>query len=259
MSENAILYFKCGELPVPSAEIYYMQKFDTWETINFYVFYLRINGKHVLINTGIPSDPKNLVRFWEDWDSRAKFVKYLSMEKILARLKLTPDDIDFILITPFVGYTTGNLHLFNKAKIVISRDGWIDFWAPKLKRGSFSALPLEVVIEKPTLCKLVTEQRENIVLVEDHQKIPEINLEALFGGVHHRSSMIYVFTINGKRVAFTDSIFTLENYKTRTPIGILENIDETYEVFDKLAGVDLIIPIFDRELEKRFPGGVITL
>ena len=180
------------------------------------------------------------------------------MKEILNNLNLTADDIDYVFISPFVGYSTGNINLFDKAKIMIYRYGWIDFWAPNLKRGSFSDLPLEVVIEKTVLCKLVTEQRENIVLLSE-QKIEELDAEIMFGGVHHRSSMIIVFNINGKRIAFTDSIFKLENFTKRTPIGILESIDEAYEVFNKLDKVDVIIPIFDPKLEERFPEGVIKL
>jgi len=258
LTDSQILFFKVGELMVPSAEIYYMQKFDTWEAINFYVFYLNVNGKHILINTGVPNNPEVLTKFWEQWDPRSKFKKYFSMQEILGNLGLSSDDINYVFITPLVGYSTGNLDLFSKAKILIHRKGWVDFWAPSLKRGSFSDLPLEVVMEKKVLCKLITEQRNNIVLVED-QKIEELNAETIFGGVHHRSSMIIVFDINGKKIAFTDSIFTLENYRTRTPIGILESIDEAYGVFNKLDKVNVIIPIFDRELEVRFPNGVIKL
>ena len=258
MNENKVLFFKVGELPVPSAEVYYMQKFDTWETINFYVFYLRINGKNILINTGVPDSPDNLANYWKQWDSRSKFIKYYSMREILNKINLTSDDINYVFISPLVGYNTGNIHLFDNAKIMIYRDGWIDFWAPNLKRGSFSDLPLEVIIEKPVLCKLVTEQRENIVLLSE-QKIEDLNAEIMFGGVHHRSSMIIVFNINGKRIAFTDSIFKLENFSKRTPIGILESIDEAYEVFNKLEKVDVIIPIFDPKLEERFPDGMIKL
>jgi hypothetical protein len=180
------------------------------------------------------------------------------MEEILSALNLTPKDIDYVFVTPFVGYSTGNIDLFEKSKIMIYREGWIDFWAPNLKRGSFSDLPLEITIEKPVLCKLVTEQRHNIVLLKE-QRMEELDAEIIFGGVHHRSSMIIVFNINGKKVAFTDSIFSLENYRTRTPIGILENIDEAYRVFENLDRMDIIIPIFDRKLNERFPGGVINL
>lgn len=251
-------FFKVGELAVPSAEVYYMQKFDTWETLNFYVYYLRINGENVLINTGVPDNPYNLENFWQKWDSRSKFTKYYSMREILDKINLTPDDINYIFLSPMVGYNTGNLHLFNNAKVLIYRDGWIDFWAPNLQRGSFSDLPLEIIIEKPVLCKLITEQRENIVLLSE-QKIEKLNAEIKFGGVHHRSSMIIIFNINGKKIAFTDSIFKLENFTKRIPIGILESIDEAYEVFDKLEKVDVVIPMFDPQLEKKFPDGVITL
>ena len=41
--------------------------------------------------------------------------------------------------------------------------------------------------------------------------------------------------------------------------AISTSIDEAYEVFNKLNNVDIIIPIFDPELEKRFLGGVIKL
>jgi len=89
MSENVTLYFKVSELTVPSAEIYYMQKFYIWELINFYVPYLRINGKNVFINAGVPSDPKNLVKFWQEWDKRAKFIKYISMREIFTTLRFS--------------------------------------------------------------------------------------------------------------------------------------------------------------------------
>ena len=258
MVQNKIFFFKVGELQVPSAEVYYMQKFDTWETINFYVFYLYMRGKHILINTGVPDDPSNLSNFWLQWDKRAKFVKYNSMKEILKKLNLEPGNINYVFISPLVGYTTGNIDLFENAKIMIYKEGWIDFWAPKLKRGAFSDLPLEIIIEKPVLCKLVTEQRQNIVLLGE-QKIDELNAEIMFGGVHHRSSMIIVFNIEGKKIAFTDSIFKMDNYRNRVPIGILESIDEAYEVFNKLDRMDIIIPIFDPDTEKRFPGGVMEL
>jgi hypothetical protein len=57
--------------------------------------------------------------------------------------------------------------------------------------------------------------------------------------------MIIYFKINNKTVAFTDSIFTRRNLELQIPIGILESVDEAYDVFEKLKKADIVIPLFD--------------
>ncbi|MEM3859264.1 MAG: hypothetical protein QW478_07640, partial [Candidatus Micrarchaeaceae archaeon] len=64
------------------------------------------------------------------------------------------------------------------------------------------------------------------------------------------------FNINNRTVAFTDSVFTYENIDKRTPIGILENVDEAYRVFEIIKTFDIVIPIFDPTLDKKYEGGI---
>jgi glyoxylase-like metal-dependent hydrolase (beta-lactamase superfamily II) len=242
--EGTVMFFKVGEQMVPGAEVYFMHDFDTWMPLCFYVFYIRLEGKNILINTGFPKETERIEKFWLDWDKRSTFRRGLLIDDIMNILKLRYEDIDYVFLTPLVIYSTGNVEKFYKSRIFIYRDGWIDFLAPSKKRGMFSALPYDLVFTKESLCKLLTDMRDNIVLVKDGDKISE-SIYVEFGGVHHRSSMIIYFKINNKTVAFTDSIFTRRNLELRIPIGILESVDEAYDVFEKLKKADIVIPLFD--------------
>ena len=167
-----IKYCKLAELMVPGPEIFYMHEFEAWMPIAFNIFYIRHNGLNILINSGLPNDTSILERFWLERDKRAKLHKFASVDQALALFGLQPDSIDYILITPLVAYSTGNIGMFNRSKVVIYREGLIDFIAPSVKRGSFSALPDDIVFPGNTLCWLMS-QRQNLLLVEDGTTISE--------------------------------------------------------------------------------------
>ncbi|MEM4090465.1 MAG: hypothetical protein QXQ46_06940 [Thermoplasmatales archaeon] len=255
MESERIYLYKMADLMVPGAEILYMQQFDLWKPLSFYIFAMRINGKNILINSGLPRDTTQLENFWITWDKRATLTKYSNIEDVMRKLEIKPADIDYVFVTPLASYATGNLDIFDNARIVIYRDGWIDYMAPSIQRGVFSNLPDEIVMPNSVLCYLVMN-KQKLLLVNDGDYISEISARIQFGGVHHRSSMIISFNINNRTVAFTDSVFTYENIDKRTPIGILENVDEAYRVFEIIKTFDIVIPIFDPTLDKKYEGGI---
>jgi hypothetical protein len=71
--EKVLLCFKVGEQMVPGAEVYYMNDFDTWMPLCFYVFYIKLGDKNILINTGFPKEIERIEKFWLDWDKRSTY------------------------------------------------------------------------------------------------------------------------------------------------------------------------------------------
>ena len=60
----SIHILKVGQADVCGPEIYWMSKWEDWETLNFYVLVVRGGEKTVVINTGPPEDLTELNRAW---------------------------------------------------------------------------------------------------------------------------------------------------------------------------------------------------
>ena len=249
---------KMGQCFVRGPEVYWMDRWDDWEQLYFYMALVRGEGKVVVINTGPPRNLSALNTRWTAaFGERGAMVCHPSElpDTALARLGVRPDEVDSVLITPLQAYAVGNISMFRKATVCISRRGWIeDFHAPTYEMH----VPRKLRIPDDVLAYLTLEAPEKLRLVEDQEEIWP-GLEALWVGTHHRSSMAYFIQTRVGRVAVTDCCFKYGNIEGMHPLGIMESLPECMAAYRHIREeADVVIPLYDPEVLERFPEGQVA-
>lgn len=251
---------KMGQCDVPGPEVYWMSHWDTWETLYFYMVVIRGDGKTAIINTGPPADLTTLNEVWRHFAGpRCQMVRREKErpEAALATLGIKPDDVDYVLITPLQAYATANIPLFRRAKVCLSKRGWIeDFHAPKYPMH----IPRELRIPENSLRYLELEAPDKLRLLDDEDEILP-GLRAFWAGVHHRSSMAYVIETSKGTVIASDCFFKYGNveHEPIQPLGIMESMEECFHTYARLKReAEILLPLYDPEVLARYPGGKIA-
>jgi len=252
--EYEVQVVKMGECQVPGPEVYWMSHWDTWETLHFWMVVIRGGGKNIIINTGPPKDLTALNDAWKAAiDERSQMVRRDEErpERALARVGLSPADIDHVLITPLQAYATGNIPLFSNADICLSKRGWIeDFHAPKYHMH----IPRKLRIPDDVLHYLDVEAPNRLHLLEDEEEILP-GIRAFWTGVHHRSSMAYAINTKQGTLIASDCFFKYRNVEEMLPLGIMESLEECMKAYERIKReADLLLPLYDPLVPTRLAG-----
>lgn len=234
-----------------------MERFQDWTTLEFQMALIQGGGKTILVNTGFPDDITGISRAWRDYLGERAILRRADAWKTDAALEsagVEPSAVDFVLLTPVQLYTTGNLRLFPKAKICVSRRGWIeDIIAPTYPHH----VPRSGCIRDEDLHWLLGENHAQLRLLEDFEEILP-GLACRWAGVHHRSSMLIEVQTAGGLAILSDCAFHFANVEQQRPLGIAESIIEAHAVYrDIRSRARYFIPLYDPKLHERYPGGVI--
>tara|TARA_B110000037_G_scaffold52845_1_gene64775 strand:- start:1425 stop:2201 length:777 start_codon:yes stop_codon:yes gene_type:complete len=248
-----------AEVDVPYPEVYWMERFQDWTTLQFQMGILRSGDYTVLVNTGFPEEISGIKQAWQEYLGDRAILKRSDnwkTESHLERLGIHPDEITHVIITPIQIYATGNLHLFKNAKICFSRKGWTeDVIAPTYPHH----VPRQGCISDEHLAWLLFENESNCLLMEDnHELLP--GLTCRWVGVHHRSSIaVEANTQNGTAI-LSDCAFHYANVEESRPLGIAESIIEAHSAYDYLRKqAKPFIPLYDPLVQKRFKGGIVAI
>jgi len=253
----SIQIFPTAEIPVPAPEVYWMEGFAEWTTLQFQAALIRNGDHNILLNTGFPADVDGLARAWRDFLGDKAVLKRPEEWRIESHLRtagLDPSEVTHVLVTPIQLYATGNLHLFPNAKICFSRKGWIeDIIAPEYPHH----VPREGCISDEHLIWLMGENKDNLRLLADQEEVLP-GLRVRWVGTHHRSSMAVDVDTEAGRVIFTDAAFHYANIEQGKPLGIAESIIEAHAAYDWIRrSADITIPLYEPFVHERHPGGLI--
>lgn len=256
--EYSLRILKIAESRAPGPISTFLWDWDKLEYGPHCIWLAQGSGHTVLLNTGLPPDPDDL----EILNNACKAThpqnffppdRIWPPETVLRGAGVHPDEVDIVLINSMGAYATGNIELFRNAEIYMSRTGWVDFMAPVRT----PTVDREVLFTDATLTYLVTEGWERVHLLDEGEVIPGISM--FWVGGHHRGSMAVSVQTAGGNVVIADTIFVYENFDPGIPIGAVENI---FECRDALARIrkqaDLVIPMHDNEVFRRYPDGVIA-
>jgi len=260
MPKYEVTVLKMGEADVPGPEVYWMSHWFGWETLNFYMVVIRGEGITAIINTGPPEDLTALNAFWlAGYGEKRTEMRRSESERPLAALAsigIQPAEVQYVLVTPLQAYADANISKFSAVKkIFISRRGWIeDFFAPPPPSAGF---PRKLVIPDDQVVYLTTQVLDRVHLVEDGEEVlPGIKM--IWGGVHHRSSMVISIPTGRGTVMVSDCFFKYGNIEENHPLGVNESLEEGRRIYERVRReADITIPLYDPEVLKRFPGGVI--
>ena len=249
---------RTATVEVPCPEVYWMERFQEWTTLEFQMALIRGGGKTVLVNTGFPEDIAGIAKGWRDFLGERGILRRPDAWKTQAALRavgVDPASVDLVLITPIQLYATGNLRLFPKAKICVSRRGWIDdIIAPTYPHH----VPRRGCISDEDLCWLLGENQANFHLLQDVEEILP-GLVCRWAGVHHRSSLLVEVQTSRGLVILSDCAFHFANVEEMKPLGIAESIIEAHAVYrDIRARTQHFIPLYEPKVHERYPGGIIA-
>jgi hypothetical protein len=177
------------------------------------------------------------------------------LEEALASVGTTPAAITHVIATPFQTYSLGNILRLPNAQICLSRQGWIDFHAPRWREHPhdqrWSCIPEDVLVG------LVTSAWPRVRLVGDDVIVPGV--ETFWTGVHHRASLAVKIHSKAGTVIAGDAFMRRENITRRHPIGINESMEEALVAYDRIANeADILVPLYDPGVLERHPGGRIA-
>lgn len=244
---------------VPGAEIFWMSRFEEWCPLVLLMGVIRGGGKTIVINSG---PPQSFLPFMNEvW--RTEFDERVQMtvteeqktRNVLKALGVKPEEVDYVIITPLQAYSIGNVDLFPNAKICLSKNGWIDFHAPKhFDSRRKMAIPDHIL----TYLVLDAWNAGRVHLLENEETLLP-GIHTWFAGTHHRSSMgINIQTEKGT-VVFSDIMFYYDNIKNDHPIGIMESLYECRESYTRIRKeADIIVPLYDPAVLTRHPDGYIS-
>ena len=256
----SVQVLKVGEFPsLPGPELYWMSGWDHREPLYVYMAVLR-GEKTIVVNTGAPYDLLDELN--EHWGlfagegAKLRVLEEERPERALAAIGLAPEDVDFVVLTPLQAYSVGNVDLFRRAQICISRTGWIAFHAPRYREHPHDRR--EMVLPERVLVHLVTEAWPRVRLIDGEEEIAP-GVTVFWTGVHHRASMaVSVATAKG-RVIISDCFFKYRNIEENIPLGINESLEECLAAYQRIRReADLVVPLYDPEVLVRHPGGVIA-
>jgi hypothetical protein len=251
--------FNAGTFFVPGPEVYWMEAWNQREEMNLLIYLIRDGDHNVLINTGPPQDLGIINKAWLDFFGYAEAQIVRSDDQlpqnILRSQGLTPDDISTVLVTPLQAYATANIPMFRNATIGISRRGWIeDFQAPFYHLH----VPRHLRIPPEVNHYLQNEGWEKMRLLADEEEIMP-GLRVFWAGVHHRSSLAVAIDTDRGTVIITDAFFKYGNIESGRYLGVMESMMEADATWARIRKeADLFASIYDPEVFKRHPGGILA-
>lgn len=223
------------------------------------LYLVRGGGQNILINTGPPQDLTVINEAWRNFFGypEAQIARSDDQlpQNILRSQGLTPDDISTVIVTPLQAYATANIHLFRRARICISRKGWIeDFQAPYYHLH----VPRHLRIPPEVNSYLQNEGWESLrFLAEEEEILPGVRV--FWAGVHHRSSLAVCIDTKAGKVVITDCFFKFGNIEQSQYLGVMESMMEADATWSRIRKeADVALSIYDPEVFARYPGGVIA-
>lgn len=250
---------KVGQNRLPPAVGRYLAFEGEWDTYVFYTWLIEGQGHTIILNTGLPADLTAANAHWESYAgprARARVEEEERPARALVRLGIDPAQVDTVIVTPIVGYATGNLTLFPRASLCFLRQGWEDYFSPPSRAYNDARRDFDLDPEQRR--HLVTEGWPRVRLLEPEDEILP-GIRTWFSGAHHRSSMAVEIDTQRGRAIYSDSFFFYHNIETGVPIGVVENVFEALETQERVKSrADIILPGFDGQILERYPGGIVA-
>lgn len=210
-------------LPIPGWECLFGKNDTSMRTITFWVWVLRCGDKVALIDTGLPigKDLAALDKANQSIDDALVFTPYKSIAEILAEEGLTAADVNFVLISQLVTYSTGGLtqDAFPNAIIYCAWRGMEELLTEcpgHPPRAFYFTHDSWISLHKFLLEERLVFARAQIEVA------PGLYYEPT-GGHHPGSAGVKIQTVKGI-VGILETAFIQENIAQGRPIGIAEDV-----------------------------------
>lgn len=249
---------RVATLPVPGWECFFGRNDTNIYPLAFYVWIVKGGGCLGLIDTGLPLDEterKCLIEGCQRVDPRCTFADIVTLDRLFKDRYLSPETIDFVLLTQTITYHSGGLlpNFFPRADVYLSQAGIME-----LLTETPGHPPRDLYFTEPSwslLRKLLIDGR--LHLIEQRvEVVPGIFFETT-GGHHPGSAGVQVKTAVGT-VGILETAFLKQNIDATLPIGIAENAALCRKIIQRYRQeCDLLLADHDPTIIERFPDGNI--
>jgi glyoxylase-like metal-dependent hydrolase (beta-lactamase superfamily II) len=249
---------RVATLPVPGWECFFGHHDVNFYSLAFYVWVVRGANCTGLIDTGLPlddTDRRRLTEACQGVDPQCIFHDVVPLDSFFPIYGLSPEQIDFVLLTQTITYHSGGLlpQFFPHAHVYMSKAGVLEFLL-----DSPGHPPREFYFTEPSwafLRSLLIERRLHLVN-EPTEVVPGIAFETT-GGHHPGSAAVRIKTERGV-AGIMETAFLKRNLDEALPIGIAENAALCREAIRRYqSDCDLVFADHDPTILERFPQGII--
>lgn len=216
-------------LPAPGWECVMGRNETTLQPLTFWVWILRSEGRIALIDAGLPeaADLAALDAANQSLAPECVFTQKTTLAEALQGEGIAPEDIDFLLLSQFITYSTGGLcrEFFPRAHVYAAYAGMEEFLTETPGHP-----PREFYLTGRSWAyvrELLIENR--LSLVRGAVEVSPGLIYEPTGGHHPGSAGIRIQTTRGV-VGILETAFVQENIDKEIPIGIAENASLCREV-----------------------------
>ncbi len=259
MVTYSIKAIKYCEQTVPGPQMFYMSRWDEWMVADFFLFLLRgSDGSVGLVDTGVRDVDEIQPFVIAGVGERGRFRMDMATQNIPALLRqegVSPEDVDFVLLTHLHYDHCSNVGLFPHARFVVSRTGWHLTLDPPA-----AALVPDVLFPRDVIAYLAGTARDRLILADDEAPDVLPGVDAFYVGGHTLCSQAFcVRTAQGTAVFPGDTVFYYENLEKNHPVGLAVSIVECYQAMERIREAGgFLVPPHDPRLLERYPDGVVT-
>jgi len=199
-------------------------------------FYVARSGAEVtLIDTGF-NDPATAKKWWVKMTAEPA--------QLLADLKIDPAKVSRVIITHLHFDHVGNLPLFPKAQVVISRRDRDDYVNKK---------PLGGMIYDPRVAEILSDPARTHVIGGREMLSGGFEVE-MVGGHTAGSSVVHLFHQGTHYVLAGDECYLCANQKEQRPIGQTADLKRNIAFLSRIADPAVIVlPCHDPEIFTKYP------
>ncbi|MCL6613002.1 MAG: N-acyl homoserine lactonase family protein [Firmicutes bacterium] len=186
------------------------------EMVPSFLFYIRTNDNHVLIDTGFSrvDGHKEIIN--------VKFNQKKQIEEILKDNNINYEKINFIICTHLHWDHIGNINLFPNAKIILQLEELTWALTAPIWEPGYIKFFLKQILKK------IDEEK---VLIVNGNKFINKDIKVIKVRGHTPGSQMVVTYFNGKEVVISgDIIMTYKNIEEEIPIGLFYNLKECQKV-----------------------------
>lgn len=216
-------------LPVPGWECLFGQNDCQMRDLTFWVWILRQGDTIGLIDTGLPTgaDLETLNRANQQLDPQSLFTVHQNLDDLLKSEGISPEAVQFALVSQMVTYSTGGLNRQNlpNARVYCAWEGMRELLT---RKPSHPPREFYLTSQAWDYCReLLVEDR--LVFAEEAVEVaPGVIFEPT-GGHHPGSAGVRVMTERGT-LGILETAFVQDNINKEVPIGIAEDAARCREV-----------------------------
>jgi len=253
-----IRVFKAGQCELPGPVVFRTSPPDDWYLLYFYMVVIQGLGKVLILNPGLPDDLSAINSAWTAIAGERCRIRRTEDERsdaLLESIGISPERVDFVLLTPFKTYALGNLDAFPNATVCLSQRGWTEQYLARrypLPESDPLAVPDDV------FDRLQHGDPNPLQLLRDEDDILP-GVRAFWVGVRDRSSMAYVVNTADGTVILSDCCFKYENIEKMQPTGNAESLEDCLTAYTRMRSeASTIVPLYDPAVLERFADGRIA-